>query len=1508
MPEKMNNSLAQVRGEAGLISEEREQRLDNAHFEAFFAIQLENQKEKVGKTNYDTDSEIVIHHYPLYKQQILDYLRGKTDWLVTVLPRTVDDEFLVVYFDHLEKYMAQNGQYPDGVQNLLNLVIPQLFEWAPEQTEQFLHGIVLSLGDEFENTSSKFQNFYFNMMARHPNMLTYFSTEQLRMFKRLLGEQRWESTVGYVLIRELLLRGEQEDISPEKIDPVEARQLDMYELGTYVLLCINDDDYEKVAHFSTNYFLLTESFESYFSLLDEDDLPISKSFFRFFESLEDKRAAVEIAVDALRALKKYEQPIPESFKKKIVDIFMEYLEPDKDGSYLGTSFVFSIPDLNELVSYFVSQDQELEQKYIVALGKYKDPSLSSSPFEAMASYVLAGDGFERLSTEHLLSLGFSEEAIHQCRKAVFKQVFMSDATKYQELVAFYQTLLQPSELDAVVASVLNTTSFEAIVTVFEKNSAIFTDIMQRFFTDGIHPRVGRTLKDAVQTYLSRKPDFQDRVQGLTRNIFVEERDAHGKTELRKRLDNLTLSYDTFLLGRDDDVSLDRQAVVKRKYVDVVMDLSLTDQIALANELLAKGESEPTALGRRYKDYLNFRGRVHSMALSTGSEQDLEKMWEAIRYDVFELLTHPRADTAIIRNVGMFLGTSKRDRLAEDAPVWISFILEGGNSELVELFWLVQHLTARQVAQTMKESFSAQELSELSLSDEKVQMLLGFLRNCDTDALLPLFPMYKEALLEGKNTASEHLVSEEQRERIAGLEKKLGIQNDRDRLLEASLCIHNDLLTVHAFANAADIVKPELLYGAQYWENWLRGRVFMRENTQSELTVEKVVELAEILAKGDSHIRTLRVSSGLGLDNGEMYELSYSQIYNLERNGLACFVPLEEDTGPKHNRRRRGVIVFPSSLSSGGLEDRYDLIKKHGLTPEAKEHIDEWQQNIREKFCDGAFLPTKKMIETLLQHAVSSYNDAIAAGSSEPYAVAASLHRKIVETQPLEDRNGRLSRLILAWAQENAGAIPSNLSTEEDFLLHQGDHVENIRNAANQHEEHARVLQVLDKMSPSVAWLRVFYQDEKSRGFLPYMQIVNKRSLVALRVCLQGTMTEEKQTIIRKVLTTLQTEYHDLMESSVGRLVVNTPLKEYPFIQDPETGEPVVDVDAFQMAIMQNGAVTMPRDILAAQEVSSMSQDGESVQLGYTTQQRELIRKLYATEDVMYKGCMMSKLNRPSVEDCLRVFTKTVGVTASYAASEHAGVLSETCNPITMASLQDSQQRYNAMLGNDLEAKRHARQERMRRRDDRLRAGTRSHIDWNTGESQSVFTSFTLGFRTAWAYANGWLGDRLAGGKQANILKGTYGRKNSSMYMGMVVEAAVPKDGLYYTGNADTEVMAVGGILPETVNALYIYETINEEKSLYDADDPQVEKNTPRYKATSFGGRLFGKEEEGDPKPLTKPVMVFRRYQTEKNEYVVLTDHRKGKVVKTVYGLSAGEFRRLSYGYEQEVLSHLNLVE
>lgn len=250
------------------------------------------------------------------------------------------------------------------------------------------------------------------------------------------------------------------------------------------------------------------------------------------------------------------------------------------------------------------------------------------------------------------------------------------------------------------------------------------------------------------------------------------------------------------------------------------------------------------------------------------------------------------------------------------------------------------------------------------------------------------------------------------DQIRKAEENLGLKNENDKLIEASLFIDKKFLSYALITGV--VQKPEHVFGEKAWADYLDGRIYTKQYRNNSLTSEFVVELQKNLTKRfaprvSGKIRNRGVI-GASYDSGQPVTYAFEQVKAIEENQYLTFkrVPAEDESSTT------GFIVYPH-LNAGSKTD--ELVKKD------LEELCEW------------------------------YNAEKKKDFYDPHVIAGQLQRKIISLHPFLDGNGRLSRVLMNWSLENDGVLPSMIDNPgDDILTDEETWVANIAKGSKQYED------------------------------------------------------------------------------------------------------------------------------------------------------------------------------------------------------------------------------------------------------------------------------------------------------------------------------------------------------------------------------------------------------------------------------------------------------------------------
>ncbi|WP_267467211.1 Fic family protein [Nocardia flavorosea] len=217
---------------------------------------------------------------------------------------------------------------------------------------------------------------------------------------------------------------------------------------------------------------------------------------------------------------------------------------------------------------------------------------------------------------------------------------------------------------------------------------------------------------------------------------------------------------------------------------------------------------------------------------------------------------------------------------------------------------------------------------------------------------------------------------------------LGTRTRAELLVLASLFIDKKHLDIAVVAGQA---RPERLYGLREWAGFLDALAYARAHRGRDLSVPFLLELHRRL--------TPAYESQIGgvLTDSDRYALMTEPLTEQQKLAL--------DANP--------YVSFNSRYRLDGAQGRL-IYPNFPL--------------------ENTALPGSDRQESFLQALCDWYNG-VRRGAGDPYAIAAALQRILISVHPFGDFNGRLSRIVMNWALENAGLPPSALyDTNSDLFV------------------------------------------------------------------------------------------------------------------------------------------------------------------------------------------------------------------------------------------------------------------------------------------------------------------------------------------------------------------------------------------------------------------------------------------------------------------------------------------
>jgi hypothetical protein len=248
--------------------------------------------------------------------------------------------------------------------------------------------------------------------------------------------------------------------------------------------------------------------------------------------------------------------------------------------------------------------------------------------------------------------------------------------------------------------------------------------------------------------------------------------------------------------------------------------------------------------------------------------------------------------------------------------------------------------------------------------------------------------------------------------IANTEKELGIENDGDRLIEASLFIDRKFVNYALITGITD--KPERIFGDNAWADYLDGRKFAVEFGNQDLTPGFILALHKKLTKRTNpkvsgEIRSSGVKGGSYDNEEEPVTLSQDQIRAIDENPLLSF----KRVPPDDEDSTTGFISYPHSGKRSSIQ---------------------------------------ASVEQDLEAICTWFNDAKKQESYNPHIVAGLLQQRLVSLHPFLDGNGTLSRVLMNWSLENDGVSPSVLvDPSQDILTDQETWIFQVSEGSRRYE-------------------------------------------------------------------------------------------------------------------------------------------------------------------------------------------------------------------------------------------------------------------------------------------------------------------------------------------------------------------------------------------------------------------------------------------------------------------------
>jgi len=665
------------------------------------------------------------------------------------------------------------------------------------------------------------------------------------------------------------------------------------------------------------------------------------------------------------------------------------------------------------------------------------------------------------------------------------------------------------------------------------------------------------------------------------------------------------------------------------------------------------------------------------------------------------------------------------------------------------------------------------------------------------------------------------------ERITRLERELGIETEGQRLREAMIAIDSDLVEL-AVIKKMDF---RLLFGKKFWCSWLSGKSFLSQNKDLVLTEELISNLAEAL-QVDAH--------GLSDKIFRSQQIRTSD-YSCDKGGI----PLDKDQRAMIQRERFMQVRKAKSFST----------LYHIYYPAVENEID-----------------TLQLIKSLLKELCNWFNEQIVIlkeklQKEDSYKekrklvadFAAIFERRLILIHPLEDKNGRLVRLLMNWVIENLGFESASINNHDSDLLQ----CENtwplcVLDGIKQTEKISKALIIDSERQPIDAlgmrnyqiWDQVYYSRIHRFPDFSSSSFFSRQAWF-------------------KYYRELRTAYHSW---SGHRAVYVKPLKhDYIYTQVKTSDNHSIWVTDPERIKGQSTIYSLPACSFVNPEMIQAVRQGVS--------SGEFRRSRDMTEHQVYRGAMLPPGVDLSDENILRIFSDYVGITSSYWVLEQSQVAAMSLSSVSRETVAQTMERYNDLLFFDIWQpssmevmklivkgeygklgchislqkimdKLYDSLLRYRFSDRTMHEDTSKHINWNQGHG-SVFVSCSGDCRSAYAYSQGKLGDRYVRRREVSIVR------NPEKKTGVLIQSQLPK-GYKVTGNTDQEILLPGGIPPQTINRVDFFASGHPVQYVLSR------KQRKELATYQLGARGF-------PRPMEDPILTAERVFEHDGEYILISD-------------------------------------
>ncbi len=637
--------------------------------------------------------------------------------------------------------------------------------------------------------------------------------------------------------------------------------------------------------------------------------------------------------------------------------------------------------------------------------------------------------------------------------------------------------------------------------------------------------------------------------------------------------------------------------------------------------------------------------------------------------------------------------------------------------------------------------------------------------------------------------------------VAALEKELGIETERDRIVEASLLVDKKFVDTAAISGHSERIAT--MFGLEAWSDWMKARLLAKKYN-GELTEDFIADMHRELAKHTipeyvGKIRSVSVVGGDYQHLGQPTTYTQEQIDVIQNSDSLLAFHTAPDNSPTE-----GLIVYPGAAESvqspyyhadtGWYQEKYKLSDQATAIFEQKGRA------------------TEALIKGLLTDTATWYNAEKTREDHDPYELAAGLQQRVVSIHPFNDVNGRLSRLLMDWSLENDGVHPSILEEpSNDILTEQRQWAVEVKKGSEQYAQLQDRKVAMAKAEVENPAELLDLEDERTFYQYIYSQIQQPPDFS------EGEIHNHQE--YEGFLTDLRKEYQKFQEEFTAESDIEVERNSYS-----------LNNDNYQKASEQSEAGFVPTRGGALVSTAHIRQGG-LIPEGYiklfnrkpTENLRKYIEQTYFIDENMYRGVLSNEyLNDESI---LSILEHPVGFSSGYLPLKETGVDPMSSKRIPNELVAKTIDEHNSNIAKLYLRKRIDQNTRIDYYPQIINAHTKN---WNHFESP--FVSATTALMWGEAYAMGY-----------HLFDGENAEENHRY--GLVFTSRIPKEGVTLTFGAneahlseipvlrgnpnfwhhkERELLIPGGIEPSTITKIDIFdrgstvERRRKTRNLYDA--------------------------------------------------------------------------------------------